>query len=116
MEVPARLAAFWPGPLTIVLPARAGGTVAVRVPDHGFLRDVMALAGTPLLSTSVNRAGLLPLRSVTEMRREFEADVDLIVDAGDQPPGPASTLVDVTARPWTVLRQGAVLLDPADLQ
>jgi len=112
---PAGLMKYWPGPLTLVFPAHEGGTVALRVPDSRFLRDLLEAVGRPLYSTSVNRAGAAPLQTVVEMRREFEDAVDLIYDAGDLPPGPASTLVDVTSRPCKVLRPGALLLSPADL-
>jgi L-threonylcarbamoyladenylate synthase len=115
MRVPDRLARHWPGPLTIVLPARAGGTVAVRVPDMLFLREVLIAVGEPLYSTSVNRAGVAPLATVAAMRGEFEQDVDLIYDAGDILPGPPSTLVDATTRPARILRRGALQLTPADL-
>lgn len=57
-EAPAALARHWPGPLTLVLPARRGGTVALRVPDSVFLRDLLIAIGQPLFSTSVNRSGL----------------------------------------------------------
>ena len=112
---PARLLKYWPGPLTLVFPAHAGGTVALRVPDSPFLRDLLEAVGSPLYSTSVNRAGAAPLQTVAEMRREFEDSVDLIYDSGDLPPGPPSTLVDVTSRPYKILRPGALLLPPADL-
>ncbi len=114
--VPSRLARYWPGPLTLVFPARGGGTAALRVPDHGFLQQLLRALDRPLYSTSVNRAGAEPLRTVEEMRRELERDVDAIFDAGDQPPGPPSTLLDVTRRPFNLLRQGAVILQPADLE
>ena len=113
--VPDRLLRYWPGPLTLVFAAHEGGTVALRVPDSQFLRELLTAVGHPLYSTSVNRAGAAPLQTVQEMRREFEESVDLIYDAGDLPPGPPSTLVDVTARPFKVLRAGALLLSPADL-
>jgi L-threonylcarbamoyladenylate synthase len=115
MPVPGRLAKYWPGPLTMVFPDRAGGTVALRVPDSTFLRRLLAAVGKPLFSTSVNRAGAAPLPSIDAMRREFEGDVDLIYDAGDILPGPPSTLLDVTVRPFKVLRQGALRLAPDDL-
>jgi L-threonylcarbamoyladenylate synthase len=113
--LPERLARYWPGPLTIVFPDLKGGTVAVRVPADDFLRDLVRAVGAPLYSTSVNRAGSPPLAGVREMRRALEADVDIIYDAGDHPPGAPSTLLDVTHRPYTILRQGAAILDPADL-
>jgi tRNA A37 threonylcarbamoyladenosine synthetase subunit TsaC/SUA5/YrdC len=50
------------------------------------------------------------------MRRELEAEVDVIYDAGDQPPGAPSTLLDITRAPWVVLRQGAVTIPEEDLQ
>jgi len=114
--IPPRLARFWPGPLTLVFPARAGGKTALRVPDHGFLRELLSALDQPLYSTSVNRAGLPPLRTVEEMRRELEGDVDAIYDAGEQPPGEPSTLLDITRRPFAILRQGAVDLSPRDLE
>jgi L-threonylcarbamoyladenylate synthase len=113
--VPEGLARHWPGPLTIVLPARAGGTVAVRVPDSLFLRELLIAVGEPLYSTSVNRAGTAPLVTVAEMRAEFEREVDIIYDGGDMPPGPSSTLVDATNLPARILRQGALMLTAADL-
>ena len=113
--IPARLARHWPGPLTLVLRARAGGTVAIRVPDSQFLHDLLMALGKPLFSTSVNRAGAAPLGTVDEMRSEFEKDVDLIYDAGDQPPGAPSTLLDITGRPYRILRQGALRLSAEDL-
>jgi L-threonylcarbamoyladenylate synthase len=115
MPVPERLSDYWPGPLTMVFPDRAGGTIALRVPDSHFLRTLLEAVGKPLFSTSVNRAGVAPLPTIDAMRREFEGDVDLIYDAGDILPGPPSTLVDVTARPFKVLRQGALSLGPDDL-
>jgi L-threonylcarbamoyladenylate synthase len=116
LPVPPSLSRYWPGPLTLVFPDRAGGTTALRVPDNRFLRDLLLALDRPLYSTSVNRAGSAPLRTVEEMRRELEGGVDAIYDAGDQPAGSPSTLVDVTRRPFSVLRQGAVLLRPEDLQ
>lgn len=113
--LPERISTHWPGPLTVVVADRSGGTVALRVPDHPFLQELLRALGRPLYSTSVNRAGSPPLSSVTEMRRELEKDVDAIYDAGDIPPGAASTLLDITRRPFVILRQGAVRLPESEL-
>src|SRR6185295_9984211 len=51
---------FCPGPITLVLPAREGGTVGVRVPDHRLARAVLAAADAPVLGTSANLAGAPP--------------------------------------------------------
>ncbi len=115
VPLPPRLSRFWPGPLTIVFPARAGGTVALRVPDSPFLRDLLRALGRPLYSTSVNRAGSSPLGTLMEMQQAFEADVDAIFNGGEQVPGAPSTLLDISTRPFSILRQGAVRLQPDDL-
>jgi len=113
--VPPRLARHWPGPLTIILPSRQGGTVAVRVPDSPFLASLLEQVDAPLYSTSVNRAGQPPLTRIDAICAEFEADVDMVYDAGDAPPGPPSTLVDASVRPFRVARQGALEVPPEDL-
>jgi len=114
-EAPPPLARHWPGPLTLVLPEAAGGTVALRVPGAVWLRDLLASLGRPLLSTSVNRSGGEALWRVAEIVADFERDVDLVVDGGDLPAGVVSTIVDATSRPFRVLRPGALELSPEDL-
>jgi len=112
---PPVLSRYWPGPLTLVFPARGGGTVALRLPDSPFLLRLMERVGQPLYSTSVNRAGRNPIVDVAAMTLEFESEVDLIFDAGDLQPGPPSTLIDITSRPYRVLRQGAVKVPAEEL-
>ena len=116
LALPPQLGRFWPGALTIIFPARSGGTAALRMPDNRFLRNLLTTLDQPLFSTSVNRAGLPPMITVEDMRREFEGDVDAIYDAGDQGPGQPSTMVDITRRPFAILRQGAVHLRQEDLE
>ena len=103
-----RLAAVWPAPLTVVLPAvsEGGGTIAVRVPAHPLLRALLAAVG-PLTATSANRSGA-PARSAPgEVERELGADLDLLLDGGATAGGLPSTLVDLTSRPPRLLRAGA---------
>lgn len=114
VQAPLPLSMHWPGPLTIVLPAREGGTVAVRVPDSPFLRRLLLALDRPLYSTSVNRTGEPPVNTVDAITRGFESDVDLVLDGGALS-GMPSTLVDATSRPCRVLRQGALRLPPEDL-
>jgi L-threonylcarbamoyladenylate synthase len=119
-DVPPSLARHWPGPLTLVIPGnavRSGecSTIALRVPDSAFLRELMLLLDRPVYSTSVNRAGKSPLWKISEISAEFGADVDIIVDAGDLAEGHPSTILDVTSRPFIILRQGALEIPPADL-
>ncbi len=112
----ALMARFWPGPLTLVLPARpglpavltgGGATVAVRVPDHPFLRALARRAG-PLASSSANRSGEPPARTAQEVLAQLAGRIPLVVDGGEAPGGVASTVVDVTGPTPRILREGPV--------
>jgi len=109
--------AFWPGGLTVVLrrhpgfrsPALAGGdTVAVRVPAHPVALELLRRVREPLTGTSANLSGRPGPRTAEEVRRQLGDRVDLIVDCGPCPGGVESTVVDCTADPPRVLREGAV--------
>jgi L-threonylcarbamoyladenylate synthase len=121
VEVPATarrlMEAFWPGGLTLVLrrhpgfrsPALAGGdTVAVRVPAHPVALELLRRVREPLTGTSANLSGRPGPRTAEEVRRQLGDRVDLIVDGGPCPGGVESTVVDCTADPPRVLREGAV--------
>jgi len=112
-------AAFWPGPLTLVLPARASfapgvaradGAVGVRCSPHPVAAALAAAAG-PLTATSLNRHGEPPARTRAEAERLCAgADAPLVVapdgpDAGGAAP---STVIDLTETPPRVLRWGAL--------
>jgi L-threonylcarbamoyladenylate synthase len=109
--------AFWPGPLTLLLPAAAGlpcwwsgpdGDVAARVSSHPFCRAVIEQVGTPVLSTSANRAGEPTCEDAGAIARTFhQALLALIVDGGPLQ-GQPSTLVRWSEGEWTVLRPGPV--------
>jgi L-threonylcarbamoyladenylate synthase len=122
-EVPAAgarlLARFWPGPLTLILPAREGlpelltggsGTIGVRVPRQAVTCRLLASLGFPVTGTSANRSGAAPLVGAAAVAREFGDRVDLILDAGPCPGGLPSTIVDVTSIPPRLVRAGAVPL------
>jgi len=106
--------AFWPGPLTLLLPARAGlpgpivldGMVAARVSSHPVARRLAQELGRPLASPSANPGGLEPARDVAAARAYFGSDVACYIDDGPIAGAP-STLVD-PAPPPRVLREGAI--------
>jgi len=108
-----RLAAVWPAPLTVVLPAaaRGGGTLAVRVPAHPLLRALLAEVG-PLTATSANRSGAPAHCDPSGVGRELGAELDLLLDGGATAGGLPSTLVDLTSSPPRRLRPGAFHLPP----
>jgi len=112
----ARLARrFWPGPLTLVLPAAAGlpeellgggATLAVRVPSRELTRELCRLSG-PLISTSANRSGRSAPASLDEALAGVGDAIAAAVDGGACG-GPPSTLVDLTGDGPKLLREGAV--------
>lgn len=116
-----RLAAsFWPGPLTIVLPAWPGldarvhaglGTVAVRVPDHAAARMLADACGWPITSTSANVSGEPATRFPGDVRTSLGASLDGLLDAGPSPGGAPSTIVDLTGEAPRLVRAGAVPWD-----
>jgi L-threonylcarbamoyladenylate synthase len=114
-----RLAArFWPGPLSILVPAPArvdaavhGGTgvLAVRVPAHPVARALAGAFGSPITATSANRSGQRAARRADELTW-LDAAV-CIIDAGDAPGGAPSTIVDARTEPPRLVREGAVPWD-----
>ncbi|MEN8374702.1 MAG: Sua5/YciO/YrdC/YwlC family protein [Gemmatimonadota bacterium] len=110
---------FWPGPLTLILddpegafPAGAradDGGVAIRVSPHPAVRDLLEVAGGPLTSTSANRPGERPARSVEDLSwlAESRAGELLVLDAGRLPEAHPSTIVDCRGRP-RLIRPGAI--------
>jgi L-threonylcarbamoyladenylate synthase len=106
---------FWPGPLTLILPAavdlpsvlHAGtGRIALRISSHPVARALSAGAGGLVVSTSANLTGETPCRRVEEMSEDLFARVDGVVDAGGLPGGLPSTIVDVTCVPARLVRVG----------
>ena len=108
---------FWPGPLTILLPPRetvhsaitAGtGKIGVRIPGNRFCLRVIAACKTPLLSTSANISGEPEAHRFEVLKDQFSDIVDLLIDAGDLPPSPPSTVVDISEGRMSVVREGAI--------
>lgn len=111
------LSACWPGPLTAVLPlgrsalgipAAAGErSLAVRIPGHAGLRDLLAAFGHGLTATSANRSGGAPIVDPRELAVLLAGEDAVIVDGGILPGGPPSTLVAIEASGPVVLRSGS---------
>lgn len=106
---------FWPGPLTVVVPAQpevspvvtAGtGTIGIREPASALLRSLLRLTG-PLTGTSANRSGQAPCLTAEEVDTALGHDVDLILDTGSAPGNRPSTLLSVVDEP-AILRAGPV--------
>lgn len=113
-KIPDAVFALWPGPLTCVITAKNNETVAVRIPDSFLLDSMLRRIGRPLFSTSVNRSGDEPMTSIADIVEAYEHSVDCIVDGGDLQGGLPSTILDLTVRPFRILRQGTFQV-PRDL-
>jgi L-threonylcarbamoyladenylate synthase len=117
-ELAARAAeAFWPGPLTLVLPrtpavpasVTAGlDTVAVRVPSHPVALALLRTAAVPVAAPSANRFTRVSPTTAAHVARGLGDRVDLILDGGATPYGIESTVIDVTGRQAALLRHGAI--------
>ena len=109
-------AAFCPGPITLVFKASALGrlvtggveTIAVRIPDHPVALALLKKVGLPLATTSVNKSGDEPATSGREAFRLFGARVHWSIDGGVCRIQEASSVVDVSAYPFSVKREGAI--------
>jgi len=107
---------FWPGPLTMILPAKdllpsilvPEGTVGVRSPNHPICLNLIGLCSGALVGTSANIAGKPPATSAEEAVGVFGDRVDLVLDGGRSSLGVASTVVDLTRDRLTILREGPV--------
>jgi len=104
----ALAARFWPGPLSIILVAPRRGTIAFRVPANDVARRLIAACGGGLPVTSANRSGEGDSTTAQEVLEQLEGRISLILDGGPTPVGKASTVVDCSTEPITVLREGAI--------
>jgi L-threonylcarbamoyladenylate synthase len=114
----ARLTSFWPGSLTLVLPAKPGNgladvatagldTVAIRIPDHPIALALIAAVGRPLAAPSANPSGRLSPTTAEQVRRGFAGKVP-VLDGGPCRAGVESTIIRVEGERLVQLRAGAV--------
>ena len=116
-------AAFWPGALTLVLPASPtlpprllGGntTVAIRISSHPVASALAMAFGAPIVATSANRSGQPAPMTALEVQEALGRDVALILDGGPTRGGQASTVLDLTTDPPRVIRSGVVPLSAVE--
>jgi L-threonylcarbamoyladenylate synthase len=106
---------FWPGPLTLVFPARKGlpdlltagsGTIAVRCSPHPLARALITRFGGPVTATSANRSGLPGCTTASQVQAAFGSVLDLVLDGGGTPGGAGSTIVCCRDGRLACLRDG----------
>ncbi len=109
--------AFWPGPLTIVLPAwdtvpkrTTGGlnTVAIRCPDNAVTRQIIRLAGCPIAAPSANISGKPSTTTAAHVLHDHDGKIAAVVDGGPCRVGVESTIVDLTDQRPRLLRPGGI--------
>ncbi len=107
---------FWPGALTAVvlkdsdmLPVVSKDeTIGIRMPDSFVSLGLISMFERPLATTSANVSGQKPAMSGEDVFNRFGSQVDLILDAGALPPCQASTVLDMTEKPYKILREGGL--------
>lgn len=113
------MAAFWPGPLTLVLPRRADcpasllvsaglDSIALRVPAHPLAHALLAATGLPIAAPSANPSGAVSPTLAEHVRDGLDGRIDLILDGGACAVGVESTVLDLTGPRPCVLRPGGV--------
>lgn len=109
--------AYWPGPLTIILPAAdsipkevTGGltTVAVRFPSHPVAQATILHAGCPLAAPSANRSGSPSPTNATRVMEDMQGRIAAVLDGGDSDVGVESTVIDMCHTPPRLLRPGGI--------
>jgi L-threonylcarbamoyladenylate synthase len=111
--------AFWPGPLTIVVPARHNipadligpDGVAVRVSSHPIARALASGLGRPITATSANMSGHAPATTLDEVRATFGGKVKVYLEGGKSMAGSPSTVVAISKTDWRIIRAGAISKD-----
>lgn len=116
------VARFWPGPLTLVLPARPESpvaalataglpTVALRCPAHPAMQAVIAASGRPLAAPSANRSGSISPTTAAHVLSTLGERIALVIDGGATPKGLESTIVAIDGECLRLLRPGPVTVD-----
>ncbi len=102
-----------PGAITIVLgnpvdKSDTNETVGVRIPDNDFCRKLVEKYGKPITTTSVNKTGMPPAISASEVTNRFSNKIDLILDGGELPQSEGSTVIKINNENIEILRHGVV--------
>ncbi len=125
-EIERVMDAYWPGPLTLVLPANAyarkklapgiirrDGTIGIRVSANKIARELSQHIGGPIVATSANKSGEPACYSVAAVRRAFknsEIKPDIVIDEGALARRAASTIAQYKNKNWEIIRPGSIQL------
>ena len=115
---------YWPGGLTVILKCKKekvlpivrsnGETLAVRMPDHEVLRNIIKKVGVPIIAPSANFSGKQTPFKLSEIDEKLKAKVDFILPGMCTMKG-VSTIIDATVLPWRIVRQGVLVVNKQSL-
>ena len=109
--------AFWPGPLTLVLPAHPElpgflkgpqDTIALRWSSSEVVQEMIELGGCPLIGTSANLSGLPTCLNPTEVQNQFGEKTPMLVNSGILPENLPTSLLDCSKKPFELIRSGSI--------
>jgi L-threonylcarbamoyladenylate synthase len=108
---------FWPGPLTLVLPARkeaplpllnSSGGIGVRISSHPMAAEIVEALGRPLTATSANPTGHPPARTIEQARNYFAGVIDIFIDGGELTSRTGSTVAEIIGDGIRIIREGEI--------
>lgn len=99
---------FWPGPLTLIFRTDMGDKIGFRMPDYKIALDLISECERSIVAPSANISGNKPPRSAEEVLKDLDGAIDMLLDGGPTTMGIESTVVDVSAMPYKILREGAI--------
>jgi len=111
------MAAFWPGPLTLVFKASTSvsgrltagtGKIGVRISSHPIAQALASALGRPITATSANLSGARECTTAAAVNDQITSELVTIIDSGATPGGQGSTFCDVTSDPPSILREGTI--------
>ena len=111
---------FWPGPLTLVLPAREGapppllnrsGSIGVRISSQSIATELVRTLGRPLTATSANPTGHPPARTTEQARHYFDGSIKKFIDGGELTAKIGSTVAEIIGDTIRIIRQGEIPSD-----
>jgi len=100
--------AFLPGPMTIILPAKGGGSIGIRLPAHDVARKLLREAAVTVVAPSANRADEPPSSCAEMVVKGLDGEIDVVLDGGKSQISQSSTVVRVLSGPIEVLREGLI--------
>ena len=111
------MASFWPGPLTLVLPARtdvarplvnSSGGIGVRISSEPVATELVRALGRPLTATSANPSGQPPARTIQQAKSYFAGEVACFIDGGELTSKTGSTVVEIKENAIRIIREGEI--------